>query len=71
MKRNCEGCRALHYAPILNEKGVQGDNYNSPRCWLGYKNTATKTLLVSPEENCPKPKTYKEWISCEYKEKSL
>lgn len=54
MKRSCNGCRAL-------------DTYFKPECLLGFKIQGCKEIegmVVSwkPLEECPKPKTFSEYI---------
>jgi hypothetical protein len=58
VKRTCEGCRA-------KERSVRGLSY---LCSLGYKTesvTVNKEWLlfsIKPAEECPKPKTYSDYI---------
>lgn len=63
MKKTCNGCRALRY--------ICGDW----RCVLGYKIKGEKISIhglyyysPKPVEQCPKPKTYKEYFDAEPKQ---
>lgn len=55
MKRTCEGCRALQY------------NQYDTTCLLGYKRKIVGKFPMEfeiPDESCPKPKTYREYVKC-------
>lgn len=58
MKRNCNNCKAL-------QKDFCGYGY---RCVLGYKIEGLKeyegiTVSYKPLEECPKPKTFSDYVS--------
>lgn len=57
MKRNCKGCRAL-------TEGFKGNLF----CGLGYKVeqitfNVSYSIGAKPLEECPKPKTYNEYLN--------
>ena len=65
VKRTCKGCRGLT-CTVKNQYG----RFNMlPRCYLGYKTETVEikhsalayTCEVKPLEECPKPKTWKEF----------
>lgn len=64
MKRFCDGCRALD------------DRHDDYRCRLGYRIREVKKYVADtyvrqpkPDEECPKPKTWREWSDAEPKQK--
>lgn len=56
MKRTCRGCRALREVGVINWD-----------CELGYK----VDYFGKPLEECPKPKTYDEYIPLIEKKKQI
>jgi len=67
VKRSCDGCRAIIFSSV-----------NGPRCDLGYAVDERKKILPKavsyiweafPTEECPKPKTWKEYDNTPKKEK--
>ena len=63
MKRTCGNCKALSLPSYGGDTGQ--------RCTLGYKQKEgkmaahgkTEVTIMCPDEECPKPKTYKELIA--------
>jgi len=64
VKRICDGCRALQWL-----------EYDGYFCDLGYRikiiekySVGNKKIYASiPIEQCPKPRTYKQWFNADFK----